>query len=138
MRSGSGAPKPERAFTLIELLVIIAIIAILAALLLPALSRAKQGGQAVVCLSNERQIGVLYRIARAQGSLADVVRFGTSTHEITTGASPGVEIARTPWWLCPCAARPVSYRLRFNAGGGNEIQYGTVNDPWTYIYGPAA
>ena len=52
----------KQKFTLIELLVVIAIIAILAAMLLPALSAARERARSTSCLSNLKNLGLAHTI----------------------------------------------------------------------------
>lgn len=124
-------PRPRQigircAFTLIELLIVIVVIALLIGLLLPALRGAREAGRAVVCLSNQRQIGAALSMYASSYQDWTPREAGTSDHDpVRVGARvpavKGSEFNIT--WAFSLRPMLDSRAIASDATGGLDDQY---------------
>ncbi|MCM8769151.1 MAG: DUF1559 domain-containing protein [Candidatus Omnitrophica bacterium] len=143
------ARERSSGFTLIELLVVVAIISILAAMLLPALSKAREKARGSVCMSNLKQI-TLAMFLYCQ----DYEEYFPPAYYMTAASEIGWDFSSDDWWAsakpgllgpylkgkvfsCPSKATVKSYDRPYTGyaynttyiGGGYSVWNGQQDSP---------
>ena len=122
----------KKRFSLIELLITIAIIAILAGMLLPALNSARGKARSISCLSNQRQVGMLFlQYATAFGEVLPLWK--VSVTAAASGAASyqwaqffmenEIKVARSGPHIYFCPENVVKYR-------NSDFTYGVRTGGW--------
>ena len=126
--------KRRSAFTLIELLVVIAIIAILAAMLLPALSAAKQKAWRISCVSNLHQVYLAMKMFADDNSEL-YPESGVAIHWGTVDAAPPNGSGKLSWMeqIVSYAGSTNLYRCP-----GNVQLPANLQGPFNYFNGARA
>ena len=107
--------KLHKNFTLIELLVVISIIAILASLLLPALKNARNKGKTMVCVNNQKQLGLITQMYANDftGWFLKCFNYDTSTPWML-GLEDNGYLKKREMITCPMAKHNPSIKLRWD------------------------
>ena len=101
----------QQKFTLIELLVVIAIIAILAAILMPALSSARERGKSAKCISNQKSIHALFALyTDANGVFPDTTALEPPTPWSYLISGGREKIVASGFWSCPNAGMELNIK----------------------------
>jgi len=111
-----------RAFTLIELLVVIAIIAILMAILMPTLNRAREQGRRVSCLSNLKQLMLVWNMY-AEDNGEKIVFAITDTGAETDPTFGGSSTKRQKAWVYYMGANASEEQQRQGLRDGGLYEY---------------